>query len=385
MIHKKGTKELGIGILAFAMILLIGGILSDNPVTFSEKEKYLDDKQTYYNEEYPEENYLFYLEDFDLGKEQRITQNFPNIELGAKEEFIPLYTQQIIELRSNMFKQNIATLRVVPTSRKDLKELRIYASANQLSGSENVIVKIDGKEVAQVPVEGYFPIIIKNFPENNTFDLTIELNKPAWYQLFNWNKAEFKDFRVVEISQNLNEQTKEFSFDIDDRQYLDELLVQLVVSCESRVENSPSIKVKVNGYIIGNQNPDCISRFNRMTFNISENILNKENQPNVLELETEGYYTLGYSIVKSYYNDQETYKFTVEDFSDIFDVIMYGDFDKESIEVEINNRRITLNRNEIESIIPFLRAGVNTIEFRDMPLEIDEFVVESITYRYDYN
>ena len=41
---KKGTKELGIGIIAFAMILLLGGILSDNPISFSQKENYLNER-----------------------------------------------------------------------------------------------------------------------------------------------------------------------------------------------------------------------------------------------------------------------------------------------------------------------------------------------------
>ena len=218
MKNKKGTKELGIGIIAFAMILLVGGIISDNPVSFTEKEKYIEERE--YNEEYPEENYLFYLEDFDIGKEQRVTQSFPNIELGAKEEFIPLFTTQRIELKSNMFKKNGATFRIVPTVRENLKELRIYSNSNQLSGSENIIVKLNSKEVAQVPSEGYFPIIIRDLPVNETFEMTVELNKPAWYEIFNWNKVEFKDFRIVEVSQNLNEQKKEFSFEIDDQQYL---------------------------------------------------------------------------------------------------------------------------------------------------------------------
>ncbi len=385
MINKKGTKELGIGIIAFAMILLIGGIISDNPISFSEKEQYLDERSNYIDSQYPEENYLFYLEEFEIGREQRITQNFPNIELGAKEKFTTLFTTQRVELRSNMFKQNSAEIRIVPTSRENLKELQIYSSSNQLSGSENLVVRINDKEVAQVPSEGYFPIVIRDFPENETFEMSFEIVKPAWYELFNWNKVELKDFRIVEVSQDNNEKSKEFSFSINEQQYLDELLVQLVVSCESKKENSPAIKVKVNGYIVGNQNPDCISRFNRMTFNITENILNPKNEVNSLILETEGYYTLGYSLVQTYFNDQDTYKFNIEDFSEIYDVIMYGDFDKSTIEVEINNRRLSLDRNEIESIIPYLRIGVNTIEFRDMPLEIDEFVIESITYRYNYD
>ena len=157
------------------------------------------------------------------------------------------------------------------------------------------------------------------------------------------------------------------------------------MSCEENSGSSPAIKVKVNDYIIGNQNPDCISRYNRMTFNISNNILKEENEINSLVLETEGYYTLGYSLVKTYFNDQDTYKFNIEDFSEIYDVIMYGDFDKSTIELEINKRRLSLERNEIQSIIPYLRNGVNTVEFRDMPLEIEEFVIEGITYRYDYD
>lgn len=382
---KKGTKELGIGIIAFAMILLLGGILSDNPISFSQKDKYLDERSNYIDSEYPEENYLFYLEEFELGREQRITQNFPNIELGSKEEYTTLFSTQRVELRSNMFKKNSADIRVVTTNRENVKELQLYASSNQLSGDENLVIKINGKEVAQVPSEGYFPIVIRDLPENDTFTMSAELVKPAWYNLFSWNKVELKDFRVIEVSQDDNEKIKEFSFEVNEQRYLDELLVQLVVSCEENSGSSPAIKVKVNDYIIGNQNPDCISRYNRMTFNISKNILKEENEINSLVLETEGYYTLGYSLVKTYFNDQDTYKFNIEDFSEIYDVIMYGDFDKSTIELEINKRRLSLERNEIQSIIPYLRNGVNTVEFRDMPLEIEEFVIEGITYRYDYD
>ncbi len=378
-VNKKGTKELGIGIIAFAMLILIGGILSDNPISVSEKDQYSSSKTS----NYPEENYLFYLEDFDLGKEQKITSNYPNVEIGSKEELNSIYIRQYLELKSNMFKKNEAEIRLVVTSREDLKELQIYSSSNQLSGDENLIFKINGKEVAEVPSEGYFPVTIRDIPQNDTFVLSVSLNKPKWYELFNWNKLELTDFRIIEVLEDSNEKTKQFSFDVNSHEYLDELLVDLVVSCDVVKEYSESISVKVNDYIVGNQNPSCASRYNRMTFNISKNILNDEDEPNILEFQTEGYYKLGYSIIKTYYNDQEVYKFNIQDFSEVFDVIMYGDFNKETIDVEINKKIISLERDEIKSILPYLRIGVNQIEFRDMPLEIDEFVIETLNYNYN--
>ncbi len=371
MKNKKASGAVGGGIIIVAVLLLLGGIfLDDSPSTYTSKSDYNNKN----GESYPQENYLFYLNNTDLGKQQRVTQSFPNIELGSKIEYTTLLVEPYVELRSNMFTQSEVIFTLTPPKNKEVKEYLIYASPEVLSGSALLEIYVNETLLSRQKVSSSsFPIPIRDFRENKPTELKIVLEQPFFLNIFSWNKVELQDFKLVEVAKATQNQQRYFSFHVN-RDFLDKAFVELTISCEEKQEVSPAIQVEVNGYIVSNENPQCLSNYNTISAPVPLNILNSNN--NSLSLTTTGYYKLAYSIDTVYFNDQDTYKFSINSFNDIIDVVMYGDFDKEVIDLRINTQVMTLRRDEIKSIIPYLRFGTNTLEFLTKPIEFEEFIIE---------
>lgn len=376
MKNKKASREIGIGIIVIGMLFLLGSALTSFDGT-SQKDRYKEIKNNnidYNNDYYIDENYLFYLYETDIGRQRRVTQNSPNLELGSEKEFNTIYIGNNFQINANPFTANVFSTTVTVTNREQVNKLLLYFDPDRISGERELIIKVNERVVAQTLArDSEIPLTISNLPQNDSFELSFELEKPNWYLFFDWNKLAINDLRIVEERQNKDNQIREFDFEVE-KKFLERVTLDLTISCDEIKEISESIKATVNGYIILNQNPNCVSRLTRMTGEVPINIL--ENKKNRLELQTKGFYTLAYSIDKVYYNDQDKYKFTLNNFNDIIDVVMYGDFDKEIIDIRLNNQLMSLGRNDIVSIIPYLRFGVNEIEFLTKPLEIDEFVIE---------
>ena len=145
---------------------------------------------------------------------------------------------------------------------------------------------------------------------------------------------------------------------------------------ENVLKNKKFKKIKEMSYFIRyNQNT-------KITGNIPLNILNGDDEKNTIEFEPDGFYKLGYGINKIYYNDKKNYKFHLNNYNGIGDVIMYGDFDRTVIDVKINNHQITLVRNEIESILDLLRIGTNEIKILTDKVEIEELIIENDRYNF---
>lgn len=368
---KKASGAVGGGIIVVAILLLIGGILlDDTPSNYTTKSDYTNKN----NEKYPHENYLFYLNNTDLGKQQRVTQSFPNIELGSKTQYTTLLVEPYVELRSNMFTQSEVVFTLTPPVNKEVEEYLIYASPDVISGDALLEVYANTTLLSRQKVSSSaFPLPIRNFKENQPTELKLVLEQPFFLNIFSWNKVVLEDFKLVEVAKTTQNQQRDFSFHVN-RDFLDKAYVQLTISCEEKLEVSPAIKVEVNGYIISNENPSCLSNYNRISAPIPLNILRENN--NSLSLETNGFYKLAYSINTIYFNDQDTYKFSINSFNDIIDVVMYGEFDQEVIDIRLNSQIMTLRRDEIKSIIPYLRFGTNTLEFLTKPVEFEEFIIE---------
>lgn len=223
------------------------------------------------------------------------------------------------------------------------------------------------------------PIKVQD-PENfSGIHFSLEIQDVSWYSLFNWNKLDLSEVKIAEIKEDKSNKIRDFNFQIQEED-LERVYVDLSLVCDTTKEISDAIKVTVNGFTIANPNPNCLSRNTKITANVPLNILNEEK--NSLVLETDGFYTVAYSINKIYFNDKDVYKFTVNSFNDLIDVVMYGDFDKSVIDLKLNDKLISLKRDEIVGIMPYLEFGVNEIEFLDKPIEIKEFVVEKSEFIY---
>ena len=380
MKNKKGVNEVAIGIIAMALLLIVGSIFlasddSDNSFT---KKRGEGSSGSY-------DAYLFYLNDTDIGRQRRVTESFPNIELGSKEITNVIYLGSSFRLNANFFSANNYSVDLTFLNPQDVKYILLYFNPDRIWGDNHLIIKVDGKSFiktlarnSDIPIR--IPVRIQNSENFTKTTLSFEIEKPRWYNIINWNKMDISEFRVVEVAKNQENNRREFNFQIDNEKFLERVFIDLVVECNVKKEVSEAIKVTVNGYTISNQNPRCLSRYNKITGNVPKNILNPD--ANVLELETNGFYTVAYSINKVYFNDQQVYKFTINSFNDIIDVVMYGDFDKEVIDIRLNGQTMSLKRDEIKSIVSHLRFGTNEIKIITKPVEIKEFIIEKNEFLY---
>lgn len=388
---KKAQAQFGIVIIVMAVLLLLGGIFFDDGS--DSKSIYLtkkaesksgnsDDSSSSYS--YPDENYLFYLNETEIGRQRKVTQSFPNIELGSKIEYNTVYIGNSFRVNSNPISSNAYTFEVQLSEPKKTSAIMIYFEPKRITGNQELKIYINGKRISQnLATASDIPALyyLTNQDKNNTLPLriTFELVKPAWYEFLTWDKMDVTDLKVVEVKKDILNNVKTYNFDID-KTFLDDVYLTMTFSCDEVKELSESVKATVNGYIIADYNPKCTSARNTVTRNISMNILNSG--LNKLELETEGYYTVSYGITSVFFNDQEVYKFNINSFNDIIDVVMYGDFDREVIDLRVNNKILTLRRDEIKSIVSYLRFGTNEIKFMNNPLEIEEFVIEKNEFIY---
>lgn len=380
---KKAQGAVGLAIVGMAVLLLLGGIFFDDGPS-KPKSTYLDKKKTddkYIVDGYPEENYLFYLNETEIGRQNKVTESFPNFDLGSKIEYNTVYLGNSFRLNANPFTSNQYTFDVQLSEPEDVKELLIYFDPKRITGDQELMIFANGLQVSRnlaqssdIPIRVYL-----NENNRSIVRFTFQLAKPSWYSLFDWNKMDITELKVVEVKRDESNNQRDFSFYIN-KDNLEDVQLDLLVSCDEVKEISEPIKATINGYIVANVNPQCTSKNNRITRNVSLSILNNGN--NKLVLETDGYYRLAYSVNKIYYNDQEVYKFNINSFNDIIDVVMYGDFDREVIDIRINTQTMSLRRDEIKSIVPYLRFGTNEIKFLNKPLEIKEFVIEKNEFIY---
>ena len=376
--NNKAVAEVGIGIIIMALLLLVGGIFFDSD--YSSKNTYIKQKSENYNnvDSYPYASYLFYLNNTEIGRQQKITESFPNIELGSKEVSNIIHLGSSFRLISNPFTSNSYFVDLSFSNPENTNFILVYFNPKRLWGDNHINFYVDNKLVTTTLARDFdmpikIPINIQN-PENfSKLRLEMEIEKPKWYNIFNWNKMDFQEFKVAELSQNKNNNERNFNFEVGNTKYLERVYLALSIECDEIKEISDAIEVNINGYIVSNENPRCTSRFNTIEANIPLNILEEKNSIN---LKTNGFYKVGYSVNKIYFNDQQTYKFTINSFNDLVDVIIYGDFDKEVIDIRLNGQTMSIPRDEIKSIIHYLRFGVNELKILTKPVEIKELIIE---------
>lgn len=372
--NKKGNV-LGIGIIAMALLLFVGGLFFDDSSTIDKNQNSIGDKGVYGHE-----NYLFYLNEVDFGLQNRVIDNYPNIEIGSRVELNTIFTGNSFLLQANPFTANSFSFDISFTQQEFVNKYLLYFSPDRLSGDQNLKIYVDGNLIYEGnAMQSEIPLVVQKQDNSSRNKITFELDKPSWYSLFNWNKMEIKHLKVLEEKQDTRNNIKEFNFEMD-LVDLENVFVEAVISCQDIKESSLPIEVKVNDYIVANQNPSCLSNFNKIEAQVPLNILNEGK--NTLELKTDGHYKLAYNINKIYFNDKDVYKFNIENFDEVLDVVMYGDFDKDVIDMRINSHLVSLNRNEIKSIIPYLRFGVNEIKFLTKPIKFEEFIIEKNEFFY---
>ncbi len=385
MKSKKGFNQVGIAIIAMAVLLLLGGIFtSDDGGTSPNYNNYYDYNSPDgigYNVTNP--NYLFYLSDTTIGRDEKKVMTSANIELGSKKEYNTIYIGNNFLLNANPFTANSYSVDVNIRDVDEINGFLLYFKTIRSGGNANLKVYLDGRLMSNNLARDFdIPIYLNAYDLDNKsmVRITFQLEKPKWYQIFNWNKLEIDNLKVVEERENRDNKVRDFTF-LTDFLNLDRVYMDLSISCENTKEVSEPIKVIVNGQIISNDNVDCSKRNNVKLVEIPLEVLDASGN-NKLEFQTDGYYKIAYALNKIYYNDQDLYLFNLNSFNDIIDVIIRGDFDKDVIDLRINSQTISLTRDEIKSVLPYLRYGVNEIKILTKPVEIKELIIEKNEFIY---
>ena len=393
--NKKGINEVGIGIVVMALLLLFGGIFFNgdgdsfikdkNGNSYNNVNKYLDPEH---------DDYIFFMNNTEIGRQNKVVDSFPNIELGGEESYNVLYQDNNFFLTANPFSGTYYSFFVPLDSPQEVKNLLVYFNLDKSSGSQNLILRLNDQIIyngqarsSESPLS--IPINVKknfNMSANNSNDIstinakiTIEIEKPAFYSLFNWNKFEVKNLKILERRKTTSNNLREFSFQID-KEYLDNVYARFVIACDSSTERLP-IEIDVNGYTLDSFIPECTSKFNTITKEIPKNILNENN--NKLSMSTEGFYKIAYSFNKVYFNDKDVYFFDLPTFNGIYDAVIYGEFDTQIIDIRLNDEPFSIESREMKNIINYLETGKNKLEILTKPVLIKELRVEKSTFYED--
>jgi hypothetical protein len=376
--NKKAVNEVGVGIIIMALLLFMGGVFVDSSLSNSYSENDFESN---------EENILWKIENTNLGRQVKETESFPNIELGSKEKVDIVYIGNSFRLNANMFTKNVYEFDLSFKNPEDVSSILVYFNIDRVRGDNPIIIKYNGIQVMKTLAKSSdlpltIPVRIGN-PENFTsMKVSLEVEKPAFYSLFNWNKIDFSGFKIAQVSEDMSNRNREVNFQIENDEFLENVYIDLLIDCDEVKTVSEAIKVTVNGYIILNNNPNCQSSNSKISGNIPLNILNSDEEKNTILFETEGYYKIGYGINKVYFNDKKNYKFSLNNFNGVGDIIIFGDFDRSVIDVKINNHQINLVRNEITSILDYLRLGTNEIKILTDQVEIEELTIENDKWNY---
>jgi len=369
---KKSQNQVGIGIIVLALLLLAGGIfLEPNNNNYNNQQQNSNNNN---NSQFQNENYLFYLNSIEIGRQNKITQTYSNIELGSKKTYDIIYIGNNFILNANPLTSNSYEFTVNLEEAENINNLLIYFNPIRSSGKQKLKIYIDNKLISDnfarkndIPIKAYIK------PKNSSINIKFELEKPSFYDIFNWNKFEVYQLKIVEEKQNKQNNIRKFKLDIN-KENLEKAYINLAIKCDTIQDISPAIKIEVNNQTIENKNPNCKSRYNIIKTQIPTEILNNGN--NQITLQTNGLYKVAMSINKIYFNDQDIYKFNINSFNDLLDVVIYGDFDKEVLDLRINQQTIEITRNQIKSILPYLRYGINEIKILNKPVEIKKLVIE---------
>jgi hypothetical protein len=261
--NKLGSSQVGFAIIAMAVLLLLGSIFVDD--NYDSKNTYLRDKDSNTKNidsksDLPNDYYLFYLNDTDIGRQKKVTESFPNIELGSRVENNIIYIGNNFKLSANPFTSNKFSFNVNFDRPQDVDSFLLYFTPNRRSGSQDLIISVED-EVMYVnsATKNEIPIQINKKLTNTSVKVTFELAKPKWYQIFNWNKFEVEELKVMEVRHNKDNDEKIYSFQVE-KDFIERVELNLVVDCDEDTESGKPIRVEVNDYTITDFN-DQINHF----------------------------------------------------------------------------------------------------------------------------
>ena len=371
MIFKKSLNPFAIGIILFSFLALF--------FVFFENNNSIVSKSDYESlEVVNKSDKLFFLEDKTLGSQTTISQNYKDITIGKIRENDVIYSTNFFRLNSNPFGSNEIKLSFDIFDAKDTEELLVYFNTNYIKGDSQIVnFDLNGlKQVKTLLSNENSPLSIRFDQKLKTLqnvDMIINLENIAFYDFFNWNKADVKEFSIVQSKVSNDSVNMNFNFEVK-LEDLKSSYITIYVSCLD--DDRDEISFYVNENFISKAFPTCQKDSEEFKINVPINLF--EDKQNTLILKTEALYKISFSIQNEYFERRNSYTFNLDSFKNLYDVVLYGDFNKDKLNIKINSKTVELDLDEVKSIMPYLNFGVNKITFLDDDLEIYELSIEKV-------
>lgn len=390
--RKKAELDVGIGIIGFALLFLLASIIAGTDFSdlssgssssssssssggYSSSSSSSSSSGGVYYGEGVQENYLFYMQGMKIAQEEKVIHPYPNVELGSIENYNIVGREDKKLLEAGPFGANQFYVDFQVQNITESKEFLIYFKKNEILGENKLKIWSNNKTLFDDYIRTeHVPIEVENFYKHNRNRIYFYMEKPSFFDFFNKNKMELSDIRIVEVQKNDGANKRDFSFPLE-RDNLQRMYIDFLIKCDKPNDYSHSIKITLNDFIVANENVLCDSKKTAKirVNNVSNLILQDSNS---LVLETAGHYMLSFSVNNVYYNEQDHYRFYLEDFGDFDDVKFYGDFDREYVDFKINGKVVSLGRDDVKSVKSMLKYGTNEIIILTQPVEIRELILE---------
>ena len=412
----KKANLVGFAIIGLAFLLLLGSLSFDTS-TYSSNDRYYDrddcryydreDERYYYDCDYfghDDDRYydrnrdrivnfdltneiIFEINDTTLGEEVIETTEFPNIKIGSAKEYEELYYRKDVTIRTSAFSNSQISVRLDDELTNSSDFLGVLIMAYPTSGIfeeplgiviNNNLVHVE-REVSDLPV-----FLSRNEFNKTGNSLLLTTEEVEWFGIGGGNSIDFNEVVILAVKQDKAFSSRSIDFLIDKKEeHLEDVRIKLSVICPAGEDGSTPIEAYVNGFKVLSQNPKCVTSNNLGTILSAQVPLSvlkdsDKDEKNVLFLETSGQYETSLQIEEVSFNDKYTYTFNLNNNDDLYDVIFFGDFDKETLDIQLNSHRFEVPRRETVSIRNKLRSGKNVLTIRERPVEIREFIIEQV-------
>lgn len=338
-----------------------------------------------------ENSILFQLNETILGKEVIETSNYPNMKIGSSKIYEQIYYRNDLELSNTAFNEKSLQIQIDDeiTNSDDFIGLLVMAYPKTGQFQTPLGIYTNNNLFSSVNEVSSLPMLINRNDLNKTNNIiTLKTKDVQWFQIGKEYSVDFSEIIILAVSKDslFSSRTIEFLTNTDE-EHLSTLRLKLSVICPPGEDGSTPIEAYVNSFKVLSQNPTCLTRTNAegtvLSAIVPKTILknSEDDEKNSLLLETFGTYETSLQIEEVSFNDEYTYTFYLNNNKDLFDVILFADFDQEELDIQINSYRFAIPRKETISIKNRLRSSQNVLTIHDTPVEIKEFTIEQINER----
>lgn len=392
---KKGNM-VGFAIIGLAFLLLLGSLTtSDNSSSSSGGGSSGSGSNNNNNNNGIsnvdlENSILFQINDTTLGKEVIDISNYPNMKIGSSKDYEQIYYRNNVVIKDSAFSENRLHIEIEDKITNSDDFLGLLVMGYPINGvfTSPIGLYINNNLYTSENKASNMPIFINRNDLNKTSNvITLATQNIEWYQIGKENRQEFSEIIIQAVSKNslYSSRTIEFLTNTD-KEHLNTLRLKLSVKCPPGEDGSTPIEGYVNGFKVLSQNPTCASANARGTVlsaTVPITILknSEDDEKNSLFLETFGTYETSLQIEEVSFNDEYTYTFYLNNNNDLYDVILFADFDREFLDIQINSYRFEIPRKQTVSIKNKLRSSQNVLTIHEIPTEIKQFTIEQINER----